>query len=644
MDDLNSDLQALFTVFQAEDVPGVTSEELVRKISSAISRLTESPHSAGSKDADSTCLCLTLIGKIIAGAFSERLPQDVRMLYEDVTKRLFGPADLMLELVPLLNSQDRLLSHLTAKCVSSFVVYDLCTHGNINHVWMSTCAETFQRSVPDCMLDTCLWSLTEVIKGVLRGDCANKQETLQKLIASFETALGSLYSKLLIQDKSEQTQAAKNDVDTIFSTFMDLLEALAAVRLRSGVCSSVQRLMFLHTSALLHLMDSRLKYFVKKRVLLLLKRTVVQRPGEDWTLGGQSVIQGDELWAGDMLALADSVLQEVAAGWLRQVCVKPQPSFFGGNRETFPANEGKDMVVLRATSLILIKSLETKTKHAGTEGADHVVNVQQYMLELLTFLQEHVGQFKGETHRCSWILLVFGEQDDDMMESAKALTTLYLYQRSLSSLAPEACSWGFNPHCHFILLLQSLSFDHTVLLDFLISAETCFLEYCVLYLKLLRDNWQDFCNSCSCIEDSVRVRTTQALPSAPNTPSEGTSGTSHPQIAPQSRTSEKDSTVCSLPRLVDYGSSEESEEEVGSVSDLQTKRSDEELADTCSRTVVDLEEKVKIDFSNSVASKVMMCLTELRTVITKLHSRGLFPYNPTSLLKLLMAIEAKCHS
>ncbi|XP_072517018.1 protein Lines homolog 1 [Salminus brasiliensis] len=659
MGDPGSDLQAVFQVFQAGDVPGMSSEELAGRISvtlaRSVQRLTPPALSTGSPDVDSACLCLTLIGKMIAGLASDSLQQDAKALYEDALRKLFGPAELMSELRRLLTCRDRLLSHLTAKCVSSFVIYDVCRCGDVDPVWAAACAEAFQAPAPGCTLDTCLWSLTEVIKGVLRGDCANKREILRKLLVGFEADLTSLYSKMLLQDKLEPWQTAESltDLSVTVSTFMDLLEALSASRLRYGVCSSVQRLMFLHTSALLSLTDSSLEYFVKKRMLLLMKRTVVQRPGEDWALGERhAALQGDEFLTGDMRALADAVLQAVGNGWLRRVWVKPQPSFFGGNRERFPDDEGKDAVMLRAVSLILIRSLQVRTQHAHTEGAEHVVDVQQYLQELLAFLQERVAPFKGETHNCSWILTVFSEQDDDIMESAKTLTTLYLYQRGLSSSALQACSWGCNPHCHFILLLRSLSFDHTVLLDFLISAETCFLEYCVLYLKLLRDNWQDFCDSCCRIEDtertsesSRRVTSIHPQPLASEASLEATPRTSsQAQTAQESRTSQRDSAACSRPRLVDYGSSEESEEEEkGSVLNLQTVGGTEELeADSESRREgVDLVERAGAGSADSLVGKVRSCLTELKAVLTKLHSRGLFPYNPTSLLKLLMAVEAK---
>lgn len=55
---------------------------------------------------------------------------------------------------------------------------------------------------------------------------------------------------------------------------------------------------------------------------------------------------------------------------------------------------------------------------------------------------------------------------------------------------------GYNPHCIFLFFLEKIAFDSTVLLDFLISSETCFLEYLVRYLKLLGKEWHQFVDVC----------------------------------------------------------------------------------------------------------------------------------------------------
>lgn len=42
-------------------------------------------------------------------------------------------------------------------------------------MWRHVCAEVFEESVSSSELDSCLWSLTAVIKAVLRGDTGPNQ-------------------------------------------------------------------------------------------------------------------------------------------------------------------------------------------------------------------------------------------------------------------------------------------------------------------------------------------------------------------------------------------------------------------------------------------------------------------------------------
>lgn len=106
MEDLQSGLKTLFTVLRSGSVPGMTSEELASRVSLVISRsvqsVTQSSPGAGGPEADSACLCLTLVWKIVTAPSSHHLPQEARTIYEDVTRRLFRDADLMSELVSTL--------------------------------------------------------------------------------------------------------------------------------------------------------------------------------------------------------------------------------------------------------------------------------------------------------------------------------------------------------------------------------------------------------------------------------------------------------------------------------------------------------------------------------------------------------------
>lgn len=194
-----------------------------------------------------------------------------------------------------------------------------------------------------------------------------------KLLADFESSLTSLYPKLLLQDNPEITYVAENDRNSVdleisVCALLDLVEILNAARIRHGLCSSVQRLVFLQTPALLHLTLTNMKEFVKKRALLLLKRILVKSAGEECGFGENYSKEIDEEYTTDLLVMADAVLQEVEAGWLRKFRVNSRASLFGGSKRIASDGEIKDPVMLRAVSLIMIKCLEIKTRHVSTQG------------------------------------------------------------------------------------------------------------------------------------------------------------------------------------------------------------------------------------------------------------------------------------
>lgn len=62
-------------------------------------------------------------------------------------------------------------------------------------------------------------------------------------------------------------------------------------------------------------------------------------------------------------------------------------------------------------------------------GLVDVAALCDYLQKLWGFLKRHSVQLREESHLCCWISLLFGEQDDDMMEAAKALLSIFLYYR-----------------------------------------------------------------------------------------------------------------------------------------------------------------------------------------------------------------------
>lgn len=93
----------------------------------------------------------------------------------------------------------------------------------------------------------------------------------------------------------------------------------------------------------------------------------------------------------------------------------------------------------------------------------------------------------------------------------------------------------------------------------------------------------------------------------------------------------------SVPRLVDYGSSDESDDAEEQASDRNSGNTDVDSGRTDAEVAL---EQVETEYaSESLLDKVFVCLMDLRMAVTRLHNRDLFPYNPTSLLKLLNSIE-----
>lgn len=290
------------------------------------------------------------------------------------------------------------------------------------------------------------------------------------------------------------------------------------------------------------------------------------------------------------------------------------------------------------------------------------------------------------------------------------MSVIFRECEATESLTQEKEMWnhhthenGYNPHCIFLFLLKNIGFDSTVLLDFLISSETCFLEYFVRYLKLLQKDWDNFftiCNYfdvteskdnihiCCCISSLVQNTNSNPTEASPLAVL-GSHTNAHSWISWASAASSEPlnhgvtlkraytkpqanclSTPGASQSLVDYDSSDDSEE--GSTSlclvnsrltsshqEAMKKTQDtfgasgdkKELSpESQSRPLVTKESNtpfsVYCDIApDNTASEVgisyrtVKCFEELQGAIYRLQKKNLFPYNPTALLKLLKHIE-----
>uniref|UniRef100_A0A8C3I536 Lines homolog 1 n=1 Tax=Chrysemys picta bellii TaxID=8478 RepID=A0A8C3I536_CHRPI len=389
-----------------------------------------------------------------------------------------------------------------------------------NVTWLTFCLKTLSEFPKSDQVAECLWILRAIIRDILKDKDLHKADLLKKVFTPLDTVLEGFYNSILshrfnsFQDTSLYSKAANNLIG-----FIDFLEVLVASRIQIESHFKCQRILFLNTSCILDLTYSSVHYLIKKKSIMLLKKCILYKAGEDFISGSLPPLSlQDPYLDKDMLALANVVLQAVNLGWLNQIPVSEKASYFGGS-EAQPedgSRSGPDQVILRALSLVLLKALEIKVQNS-TKAAE-IKDLQSFMSRLLIFLKKHLKSsphFHSNVHPCEWLSMVFIEQDDDMLEAAKSLLTVYLkFDRLWHDAADNLClaaeddeTWiclthesGCNPHCIFLFFLKSIAFDSTVLLDFLISSETCFLEYFVRYLKLLREDWHHFVNISNCFD------------------------------------------------------------------------------------------------------------------------------------------------
>ncbi|EMP41680.1 Protein Lines like protein, partial [Chelonia mydas] len=390
-----------------------------------------------------------------------------------------------------------------------------------NVTWLTSCLKTLSEFPKSDQVAECLWILRAIIRDILKDKDLHKADILKNVFTPLDTVLEGFYNSILshhcngCQGTSLYSKAANNLIE-----FIDFLDVLVTSRIQLESHFKCQRILFLNTSYILDLTYSSVHYLVKKKSIMLLKKCILYKAGEDFVSGSLPTLSLQDPYLNkDMLALANVVLQAVNLGWLNQIPVSEKASYFGGS-EAQPEDgihSGPDQVILRALSLVLLKALEIKVQNS-TKAAE-IKDLQSFMSQLLVFLKKHLKSssqhFHPNVHPCEWLSMVFIEQDDDMLEAAKSLLTVYLkFDRlwhddagNLRIEAEEDETWiylthesGCNPHCIFLFFLKSIAFDSTVLLDFLISSETCFLEYFVRYLKLLREDWHHFVNISNCFD------------------------------------------------------------------------------------------------------------------------------------------------
>lgn len=194
-------------------------------------------------------------------------------------------------------------------------------------------------------------------------------ELLLRILVPLENVFERHWSTFItyLSNTSYQLLALDAEPSSQLSCLLDFIETLVALRihLRLNVSLCKQVLSAILPQAL-DIISSPVPYFVKKQVILVLKRCLLCKTGEDFLPSPRTVsLQQDAVLDKDMAALAGILLGAVQQGWLLQVPVSDRLSNFGGVNDG--SEHGPDLVILGATCLSVLKALEIQV-HNGESG------------------------------------------------------------------------------------------------------------------------------------------------------------------------------------------------------------------------------------------------------------------------------------
>lgn len=169
-----------------------------------------------------------------------------------------------------------------------------------------------------------------------------------------------------------------------------------------------------------------------------------------------------------------------------------------------------DKTMLQRMSLLVLKSIAVTVKEMRCDSSDSSIDSSDYnaiqdmqiversirdvLKKLDVFIRNNL-EFHPETPFTKMLIHLFSEQDDYLIESMVCTLDITVGIVYRNSMYPDLIPM-LNPISSFIEFLKVVSYDSDVLLDYLVSNETCFLLYLLRFLKYVRRNWPKFLETC----------------------------------------------------------------------------------------------------------------------------------------------------
>ncbi|KAF5304624.1 hypothetical protein FQR65_LT07906 [Abscondita terminalis] len=440
--------------------------------------------------------------------------------------------NLIEQLLSLTETRSRYVNYLLSRVISSFLVI---TKTNLNNEWLETITGYLSLDYVD--YDKMNFSL-EVIRRVVEWkdveihvleepktrdvattstdyslvNCATVQFCDSE---SFDTStikalvIRTLESKWLqligrMQSLIENNNSVESQ--TCILAFLSLWESTISVKANLSVIDTKPFYAHLEMFASLLLSSTPLPPIVWKQLLSLFNEVLCYGS----TLALQDMLPDDTCKLAYVIVryVKDSRLLErlpYRCGEGYRVC-----SFIGTIPYSQTTQLQVDKTLLQKMVLLVLKSVAVTVKETRSDSSDSSVGSDDYdyyqdmqliersirdVLKKVDAFVKSSLEYHPETQFSTLLINLFSDQDDYMIESMVCTLDITVGISYRNAVFPDLVNM-LNPVYAFIEFLKVVSHDSDVLLDYLVSNETCFLLYLLRFLKYIRRNWPKFVSSC----------------------------------------------------------------------------------------------------------------------------------------------------
>ncbi len=185
--------------------------------------------------------------------------------------------------------------------------------------------------------------------------------------------------------------------------------------------------------------------------------------------------------------------------------------------QTTDSNPNIDRTLLQKLVLLVLKSVAVSVRDIRSDSSDSSMDstdvealtdlrdIEESMRAVLrrleTFLKNKM-EFLPATHFSKILIDLFGDQDDYLIESMVCALDVVIGFSYPKNEFLQLVSM-MNPVYIFLEFLVMIRHGSDLLLDLLVSNETCFLLYLLRFLKYIRVNWTMFTTSCRMFKNDV---------------------------------------------------------------------------------------------------------------------------------------------